>query len=72
MTARCAACGEPLDLKRGEGLGAAVLTVFCPRCDQIAPDTAIAPIRRPILRLPSGRGTRKVKVRKVGSRGRGP
>jgi hypothetical protein len=76
MTARCAACGEPLALRRGEDLGGGVETMFywCPRCnaprdrgDQMTLEPPVAPARRPLLRLPPGRGTRK-----VGSRGRGP
>lgn len=68
MTAQCATCGEPLDLKREEGLGAAVVTVFCPRCDQIAPDRAIAPVSAAVARgAHDGEGGREMTKRSGGS-----
>lgn len=57
----CEACGQPLVVDSGdEGTSC----YWCPRCKAPrdpagAVSVPVAPARRPILRLPSGRGTNR-------------
>jgi hypothetical protein len=77
MTAQCATCGGPLELKRDEDLGGGVETMFywCRRCnasrdrgDQMALGAPVAPVRWPLLQLKARAGYEKHRNRR-GSQG---